>query len=315
MSGKPKTLIADYALLITLAAMFGASFMMTKVAVVDVPPATIALSRILIGGVMLYFVMLFYKQNLRSLLPHWKMITLAGFFGTALPFFLISWGQEKVDAGLTSILMAVMPLITLVLAHFFTNDEKLNLFKIMGFCLGLVGVAVLIGFDKLASFTEEAIRSYAIMLAACSYAVHAILSKYLTGVPRYAVSSAVLLASVIILLPIVLYLDAPWSLSISTTSWWMLVLLGIFPTGVGMLMLFAIIERQGAGFLSQINFLVPVFGILWAIALIDETLPPNALAALVIILAGVAIARIKYNKEPIQKPIENTIENSVEQKS
>ena len=140
MSGKPKTLIADYALLITLAAMFGASFMMTKVAVVDVPPATIALSRILIGGVMLYFVMLFYKQNLRSLLPHWKMITLAGFFGTALPFFLISWGQEKVDAGLTSILMAVMPLITLVLAHFSQMTKNSICSRLWGFALGLWGL-------------------------------------------------------------------------------------------------------------------------------------------------------------------------------
>ena len=71
-----------------------------------------------------------------------------------------------------------------------------------------------------------------------------------------------------------------------------------------MLMLFAIIERQGAGFLSQINFLVPVFGVLWAIALINETLPPNALAALIIILAGVAIARIKFNQNEKIKPVE-----------
>lgn len=308
MSLKSNSLFVDYALLIVLASMFGASFMMTKVAVVDVPPATIAISRIAIGGVMLFFIMLMYKQTLRSLLPHWKMIALAGFFGTALPFFLISWGQEKVDAGLTAILMAVMPLFTLLLAHFFTDDEKLNVFKIIGFCLGLLGVAVLIGFDKLASFGEDTIRSYAIMLAACSYAVHAILSKFLTGLPRYAVSSAVLLVSILFLLPIVLYLDAPWTLDISAKSWWMLILLGILPTGVGMLMLFAIIERQGASFLSQINFLVPIFGVLWAIALINETLPPNALAALLIILAGVAIARINSTSK-------ETTNNSLEQSS
>lgn len=306
MSVKSNSLFLDYALLIVLASMFGASFMMTKVAVVDVPPATIAISRIAIGGVMLFFIMLMYKQTLRSLLPHWKMIALAGFFGTALPFFLISWGQEKVDAGLTAILMAVMPLFTLVLAHFFTNDEKLNAFKVIGFCLGLLGVAVLIGFDKLASFGEDTIRSYAIMLAACSYAVHAILSKFLTELPRYAVSSAVLLVSVLILLPMVLYLDTPWALDISTKSWWMLILLGVLPTGVGMLMLFAIIERQGASFLSQINFLVPVFGVLWAIALINETLPPNALAALIIILAGVAIARINSTQKTISKSVEQS---------
>ena len=307
MSEKPGKLFVDYAILVSLAAMFGASFMMTKVAVADVPPATIALIRITIGAAMLFVVMLAVKQNLRSLLPHWKLIGFAGLTGSALPFFLISWGQARVDAGLTAILMAVMPLITLVLAHFFTGDEKLNIFKIIGFCFGLIGVAVLIGFDKLASFGDETVRSYAIMLAACCYAVHAILSKFLTDLPRYAVSSAIYLVSVLLLLPFVLYLDAPWQLSISGMSWFMLILLGIFPTGLGMLMLFAIIERQGAGFLSQINFLVPVFGVLWAIALLNETLPPNALAALLIILAGVAIARIKINRQPNKKSVEQTL--------
>lgn len=304
MSEKPSRLFADYAILVVLAAMFGASFMMTKVAVADVPPATIALIRIAIGAAMLFFVMLGAKQTFRTLLPHWKMIGLAGLTGSALPFFLISWGQGRVDAGLTAILMAVMPLITLVLAHFFTVDEKLNIFKIIGFCLGLIGVSVLIGFDKLASFGDETIRSYAIMLAAGSYAVHAILSKFLTELPRYAVSSAIYSVSVLMLLPFVLYLDAPWELSISGKSWMMLILLGIFPTGLGMLMLFAIIERQGAAFLSQINFLVPVFGVMWAIALLNETLPSNALLALIIILAGVAIARIKFKRQPNKKSVE-----------
>lgn len=308
MSDKSSSLAIDYALLVFLAAMFGASFMMTKIAVVDVPPATIAFVRIAIAALALFVAMLFVSQNLKSVLPHWKMISLAGLFGTALPFFLISWGQEKVDAGLTAILMAVMPLITLVLGHFFTADEKLNAFKIIGFCLGLLGVAVLIGFDKLASFGDETIRSYAIMLAACSYAVHAILSKFLTNLPRVAVSTAVLLSSTMMLLPISLYVDAPWTLSISAMSWWMLILLGLLPTGLGMVMLFAIIERQGAGFLSQINFLVPVFGVLWAIALINETLPPNALIALLIILAGVAIARIRTSQNPKNKSQEERTE-------
>lgn len=283
----------DYALLVILAAMFGAAFMMTKIVVPEVPPATIAFSRIAIAAVILFVAMLAAGQNLKSLAGHWKMVALAGLFGNAAPFFLISWGQGKVDAGLTAILMAVMPLITLVLAHFFTGDEKLNRYRVAGFCLGLLGVAVLIGFDKLATLGNETVRQYAIMAAACCYAIHAILSKSLTGLPRRAVSAGVLGISAILLLPVSFYLDAPLSLSVSWTGLSMLLLLGVFPTAIGTLMLFAIVKRQGAGFLSQINFLVPVFGVLWAILLINETLPPNALLALLIILAGVAIARIQ----------------------
>lgn len=289
----PQGLFWDYLLLVTLAAIFGASFMMTKLAVVDVPPSTIAFARILIAALIMFVVMRMAGENLRSLAGQWKIIFLAGLFGNALPFTLISWGQVKVDAGLTAILMAVMPLITIGLAHFFTVDEKLNFFKIAGFCLGLIGVVVLIGVDKLYILGDQTIRQYAIMIAAGCYAIHAIIIKYLTDLPRQAVSAGVLIVSAVYLLPISFYLDQPWGLSISALSWSMLILLGVFPTAVGTLMLFSIAERQGASFLSQINFLVPVFGILWAVLLIHEVLPGRAALALVIILVGVAIARIK----------------------
>ncbi|MEM9331617.1 MAG: DMT family transporter [Pseudomonadota bacterium] len=301
MTESKKPGVFDYTLLVTLAAVFGIAFMLTKVAVAEVPPATIVFVRLLIASIFVGIAMLFVGQHLRPMLKHWKAITVAGFFGNAMPFFLISWGQEKVDAGLTAILMAVMPLITIVLAHFFTGDEKLNLFKIVGFCLGLVGVAVLIGFEKLASLGEETIRQYAIMGAASCYAVHAIVSKWLAGLPRQAVSTAVLLVSALMLLPFSLLLDQPWNLNISAQTGVALIVLGVLPTAIGTLMLFAIVHRQGAGFLSQINFLVPVFGIIWAILFLDEVLPPNAAIALLIILAGVAIARIKPNKLSLEK--------------
>ncbi|MEM8650928.1 MAG: DMT family transporter [Pseudomonadota bacterium] len=295
MSEGTKKLAADYGLLTLLAAIFGLAFMLTKVAVAEVPPATIVFIRLLVATIFVGVVMLWAGQKLMPLLPHWKVICVAGFFGNAMPFFLISWGQERVDAGLTAILMAVMPLITLVMAHFMTNDEKLNVFKVIGFCLGLLGVAVLIGFDKLATLGDETIRQYAIMAAACCYAVHAIISKRLTGMPRIAVSTAVLLVSALMLLPFSFYLDSPWNLTISAGTWWSLILLGVVPTAIGTLLLFAIVQRQGAGFLSQINFLVPVFGVLWAIIFINEVLPSNAVWALLIILAGVAVARINLN--------------------
>ncbi|MEM7215064.1 MAG: DMT family transporter [Pseudomonadota bacterium] len=301
MTLSSKSGLYDYALLITLAANFGMAFMLTKIAVAEVPPATIVFVRLFIAATFVGVVMIAVGQRLKPLFAYWKVIMVAGLFGNALPFFLISWGQGKVDAGLTAILMAVMPLITIVLAHFFTGDEKLNLFKVIGFFLGLLGVAVLIGFDKLASLGDETVRQYAIMGAACCYAIHAIVSKHLAGLPRQAVSTAVLLISALMLLPLSLFIDQPWNLSISGMTWFSLVTLGVFPTAIGTLMLFAIVGRQGAGFLSQINFLVPVFGVFWAILFLGEVLPPNAALALLIILAGVAIARFKSSMFTVEK--------------
>lgn len=304
MSSSSNPALADYALIVLLSSIFGISFMLTKVAVADVPPVTIAFARIMIASVILLAVMLAVGQSLKSVAGHWKMIVAASLFGNAFPFFLISWGQVKVDAGLTAIMMAVMPLITLVLAHVFTQDERLNIFRVVGFFFGLLGVATLIGFDKLATLGDETIRQYAIMAAACCYAINAILSKNLVSLPRKATSAALLLASAVALLPFSLYFDQPWQLQISATSWLMLLLLGILPTAIGVLLVFAIIQRQGAGFLSQINFLVPVFGVFWAILFLDEVLPANGILALAIILFGVAIARIR----PPQKLNTGTIQ-------
>lgn len=290
----------DYALLVTLAAVFGSSFMMTKVAVAEVPPATIVFVRLAIASVLVGVVMVMMRQQLMPMLTHWKIIVAAAITGNALPFFLISWGQEKVDAGLTAILMAIMPLITIVLAHFFTGDEKLNAFKVVGFVLGLVGVAVLIGFDKLSSLGGEIIRQYAIMGGACCYAIHAVISRQFAGLPRQAIVTAVLLVSALIMLPFSWIFDDPLNLTISAPAWWSLLALAVLPTAGGTLLLFAIVKRQGAGFLSQINFLVPVFGVFFAILFLGEVLPSNAAIALLIILAGVAIARIK-SKKPLEK--------------
>lgn len=298
--GSANSLAFAYFLLFGLAAIFGASFMLTKVAVSEIPPATIVASRLIVASMFVAGAMIWVGQSLIPLLEHWKTIVVVSLFGNALPFFLISWGQQTVDAGLTAILMAVMPLITIVLAHFFTAEEKLNRFKLMGFCLGLIGVAVLIGFDKLAVLGAETIGQIAIMAAACCYAIHAIISKWLTSMPRLAISVGVLFASAVIILPFSLVLDQPWTLTPSGNVVFSLLALGIFPTAIGTLMLFAIVERQGAGFLSQINFLVPLFGVLWAALFLGEVLQPNALVALSLILAGVGIARIKSSKYSLE---------------
>jgi len=285
---------ADYALLVMLAAIFGASFILTNISVRELPPATIVASRVGIAALILYTAARLAGQNLPGFGPIWWPITLTALTGTALPFFLITWGQQRVDAGLAAILMATMPLITLVLAHFFTSDEKLNVFKVIGFCLGLAGVAVLIGVDKLANLGDETIRQYALMGAAVCYAVNALLTKQLVGQPRRATAAALMIVGFVMIVPFSLLLEAPWQLRPSSNALAAVLVLAIVPTALGTLMIFAIVKRQGAAFLSQINFLVPVFGVLWAVLLLSERLPANAIAALALILAGVAIARIRF---------------------
>ena len=303
-----KPSLNDYALLISLSAMFGASFLLIKISIVEIPTLTLVAARLLIAAVILWVTMKMAGQQFPRGTKIWIWIIVAAIFGNVLPWWLITWGQVKVDAGLTAILMATMPLATLLLAHVFTVDEKLNIWKILGVMFGIAGVVVLIGYDQLTTLGEDTIRQYAIALAAICYGVNAIITKQLIGHPRRAMAASLMIVSLIMVTPFAILVDQPWTIAPSIGVVIAVLLLGIFPSALGTLMIFAIVARQGASFLSQINFLVPVFGVLWSYLFLSEQLSLNAFFALILILVGVALARINPNilkrktpKEPLEE--------------
>ncbi len=288
---------SDYGLLIALAAIWGSSFMVIKVAVETVPAATMTLGRLVIAALIMLMIARYSGQRLPRSPRVWGVVALAALFGSALPFTLIAWGEEQIDSGLAAILMGVMPLTTVLLAHLMTSDEKLNAHKSVGVLLGLAGLIVLIGPQKLLHLGEDTLRQLAIASAAACYGLNAVISKSLVGQPRRAIVAALMLASVVMLVPAVLIFDNVWTVEVSSASLLAIVFLGLLPTAFATLLMFTIIDRQGASFFSQINFLVPVFGVLWGIALLAENPPANGYAALGLILFGVAVARGGQRKQ------------------
>jgi len=290
--GRQAPVLLDYVLLITLAMMFGFSFTLTRIAVLELPPLSIAAGRLLLAVAMLYPLMRLNGQRMPAPGRIWIPIVAAGFFGNALPFSLISWGQVRVEAGLTSIFMAVMPLVTLLLAHVLTHDEKLTGWKFVGVLFGLAGVVVLMGVSALDALGDELMRQSAILISAVSYAFNALITRRLTHLPRWSAMTALMFASCLMLLPFAMLLDTPWQLQPSWQAMSALLGLAIGPTAVATVMILVIISRQGASFLSQINFMVPVFGMLAGVLLLGETLPANAYLALALILIGIAVSRL-----------------------
>jgi len=281
----------DFVALTALAAIFGASFIFTRIAVRDIPPLTVVAARLLLAALAVLVVMKMRGQSLPAGNRVWIFICASAFFGNALPFALISWGQVKVDAGLTAIFMAVMPLMTILLAHFVTADERMNLYKLCGVVVGLLGVVVLIGWDKLGELGDEMVRQYAIALGAVSYAINAIVTKHLTAVPRYSMIAALLLVASMMMLPLSLWYEQPWQLHWSAMATWAIVFLALGPTAIATLLILVIVGRQGASFLSQINFMVPLFGVLFGAVFLHEVLAPNAWISLLLILSGIALSR------------------------
>ncbi len=292
MSGageKPGAL--DYGLLLLLAAMWGGSFMLIKVAVVDYPPATQVSIRLAIAAAILFAVQFAVGERLMLNARVIILVTLVGLTGSALPFTLIAWGEEHVDAGLAAILMGIMPITTLILAHFFTADEPLNRRKLVGAVVGLSGLVILVGPAVLNRLGDDGVRQLAILAAAVSYGVTTILTKWLLDQPRRALGAAILFAGAVLITPVAFVLEDPMAITPGWSSTTAVILMAVLATAAAQLLVLELLDRQGAGFFGQINLLVPLFGVLWAFAILGERPSISAAAALTVILFGVAIAR------------------------
>lgn len=292
---------ADYGLLLLLSAIWGSSFLFIKVAVETLPAVSMTAARLTLSVLILLAMAALAREGLPKGLKTWGWIALAGLFGNALPFGLIAWGEERIDSGLAAILMSHMPLTTMVLAHIFTSDEKLTRPKMIGVIFGVAGLFVLIGPEELASLGEETVRQLAVAAAAVCYGINAVVSKQLAGLPPRGLSAAVVLASALMMLPASLILDEPSTLQPSALSAAAVVCLAFFHTAIATILMFAIVRRQGASFFSQINFLVPLFGVAWGVVLLAERPSPNAYVALALVLIGIAVARSGFGNAGAEK--------------
>ena len=280
----------DYAILIGLAALFAVNFPITKIALEELSPWLVVASRLLIAAIVLIVLMWLAKLRFPPFGKVWLFIALSAFFGHTLPFSLLSWAQQEIDAGLAAILMATMPLFTLLLAQIFTKDEKPTRYSVSGFAIALIGIVILFGPEKLASLADQSLRQYAAMTAAMSYGVNAIVSKNLIDLAWQQSTAAFMTLAFFMSLPMLVWVDFK-TVSAEPIVWSAVVYSGLVPTALASAIILVIIRRTSASFLSQINFLVPVFGVLFSIALVGEVLPPDGLLALIIILLGVAITR------------------------
>lgn len=282
---------ADYGLLIGLSLIFGSSFIFTGISVRDVPPLTVVTLRLGIALIILYTMMVLSNQRLPAPGRIWLFIVTAAIFGNALPFSLITWGQVTVEAGLTAIFMAVMPLATIFLAQFFTSDERLNGWKITSVLCGLAGVIILMGPSALTAIGDDTVRQAAILIAAICYAINAIITRKLVSLPRLPMLSALMLSSTALMLPLCLLIDQPWQLSYTAPSLSSIFILAAGPTAFATWLILIIIDRQGASFLSQINFMVPLVGVAFGSIFLLERLPVNAYIALCVILIALALSK------------------------
>jgi drug/metabolite transporter (DMT)-like permease len=282
----------DYLLLLLLGAVWGSSFLLIKVAVATIPPITVATGRIGIGAIVLALMVAArgraWPRDKRS----WLLLLVMGTIGNAIPFSLINWGETHIDSGLTAILMSTVPLATIMLAPAFVHDEPVTPGKLLGVAFGMAGVAVLIGPGALMGAHGELLGEIAVTGAALCYAVNGLVARQLPPMPVEVISAGTLLSASLVGLPLSLAAERPWAAAPSVLSLGALALLGVLNTAGGYLLLFRLVVRAGAGFASLNNFLVPLFGVMWGVLLLEERPSPRAVAGLALIFAGLAAVRL-----------------------
>ncbi len=285
--------LPHWLLLAALVAMWGSSFMFTKVAVSALPPETVVAGRLVIAAAGLTALLFALGKSLPGGRRPWLFFLALAVLGNALPFWLISWGQQRIDSGLAGILMAIMPLTTLVLAHFFVAGERLNPIRLAGFVLGFFGIVALVGPDALLELETGGtalLSELSVLGGAVCYAVNTIVARRRPdGDPLVAGAGVTLLASVI-MVPLAVAGGPPAIAAIPAAAALAVAVLGIVSTALAAVVYFKLVSVAGPTFVSLINYLIPLWAVVVGMVFLGETPEWRALGALALILSGIALS-------------------------
>ena len=279
----------DWLLLVTLSVLWGGSFFFAKIAILELPPLTVALGRVAIAAALLLALARATGVALPASLATWRPYLLMGLLNNAIPFGLIFWGQTHIASALAAILNATTPLFTLLVAHWATADEKLTFARLAGVGAGLAGVVVMTGPDMLRELGANVFAQLACLGAAISYAFAGVYGRRFREEPALRVAAGQLAASTLILAPLALVIDRPWTLpSPSLTVLAAVIALATFSTALGYLLYFRILARAGATNLLLVTFLIPVSAILLGTLVLGEHLAARHIIGMAAIAIGLA---------------------------
>jgi drug/metabolite transporter (DMT)-like permease len=287
---RPMTAL-EWATLITLAAVWGGAFFFNAVAVKELPVFTIVVARVVLAALVLVAVLKVAGIRMPSDRRVWIAFFGMGLLNNAIPFSLIVWGQQHIASGVASILNASTPLFTVVLAHVLTSDEKLTGGRILGVLAGLAGVAIMIGGDAARALGTNVVAQLACVAAAVSYGFAGIFGRRFRamGVAPMATAAGQLIASSILLLPMMLMLDRPWSLAAPSLNA-IVALIGIatLSTAFAYVLFFRLLATAGASNTSLVTLLIPVSAILLGMIFLGEMLELRHIVGMAMIALGLA---------------------------
>ena len=283
--------LTNWLSILALGVIWGGTFMVVTIALRGYGPLTVACARTTLGALALLVLMRTLKRPMPVLDGRMAKYLLAiGVLNTALPFALLSWGQQYVPSAFAGISMAALPLFVLPLSHFF-SDEKLSTRNLCGVSLGFLGAVVLIGPSVLKIGAGwEPLGQLACIAAALSYAISSVMTRRCPPIDPISMATLLLVVGSVTLIPAMLLIEGVPTLA-DRTSTIAIVFLGIVPTAIAALLRVQTIRSAGAVFMTLVNYQVPVWSMIFGAWILSEILPLRFFIALGLIMAGLMISQ------------------------
>ena len=281
---------SDYFFLVLLALIWASAFFNIKIATYSYGPLTIAFLRIFFGAIPLVLLCYFKNIKIEAFSKDWHWFASIGIINLVIPFFLIAYGVQKVQSNLAAILMASTPLTAVVLSHFFTKNEKVNLIKIIGVLVGFSGIVFLFS-DNILINKNNFVSALLILCGSTFYVIGGLLTLRISNKKNENVTASILIWATLVLFPICMFIEQPWNLSPRLDSTVSVIYLGIFATGIAWLLRFYILKNNGLVFQAQVAYLIPIFGVILGFLILNEKITYKVIIALIAVIIGIYIVK------------------------
>ena len=275
---------------IALGVIWSSSFLWIKIALQEVEPLTLVAYRVLFGLLFGLIVVFFQRPQWPRTFKEWFPILFLGLINVAIPFFLISWGEQAIDSAVAAILDSTVPLFTIVIAHFLLHDDRMTVQKVLGLLLGFAGVVILMSKDIGAS-AGSLLGQGAVVLACAFYAGSTVYArKYTENTPSIFRSIGPLISSTVVMWLAASVIEAPVKVPQLSITWIALLWLGILGSGVAFIMSYYLIHEIGPTRTTMVTYIFPLGGVILGVLFLHEQLTWQLLAGAALIIVSLVVA-------------------------
>lgn len=297
---KKPNIVNNFILLLILSAIWGSAFFAIKVGLESFSPVTVASLRLIIASFFLLFFFYISKKTIKFSKKILILLIIIGIVGNFIPFYLISWAEQFIPSSTAGMLMAIGPIVTLLMSHFLTNNDKFTINKLLSVIVGLIGVLLIFNintFHSLKITTQiDLFAKFLVILAAFGYMFSNILAyEKLKNIDSFSITTFATTFGAIFSIPF-LFLDFTinnFEINFHLNSFYAVLYLGIFPTAIAFQFRYYITKTSGPVFLSYVAYLIPVFAVIWGYFLLSEKINYSSLLGISLILLGVYFGQQK----------------------